>query len=187
MIEVKGFEGLYSVNRLGFVFSHYSDKYLKGTPDKDGYMKVCLHKDRKQYIRIVHRLVLCAFTANPLNKPQVNHIDGIKSNNSLSNLEWCTASENTIHAHKTGLRPLTENQSLARRRNIIKVCDNYTNKQRAYNKIMVIKANSKEVVNTKTKEIYSSAVELSRHLNLNYSTLKWRMKHGKCDYVYVIR
>ena len=50
-----------------------------------------------------HRIVANTFIPNPLNKPCINHIDGNKNNNNISNLEWCTHSENTIHAYKTGL------------------------------------------------------------------------------------
>lgn len=66
----------------------------------EGYMLVKF--GRKQFK--VHRLVAQAFIPNPHNKPQVNHINGIPSDNRVVNLEWATASENLIHAIRTGLR-----------------------------------------------------------------------------------
>lgn len=72
--------------------------------DSNGYCRIELvddnNKPKKAY---VHRLVALNFIPNPLNKPQVNHIDGNKHNNCADNLEWCTAKENVLHAHRTGL------------------------------------------------------------------------------------
>lgn len=66
---------------------------------KNGYHLVCING---KYVP-VHRLVATAFIPNPENKPYVNHIDGVKSNNRVSNLEWCTHRENVRHAVETGL------------------------------------------------------------------------------------
>ena len=72
---------------------------LKGGLDKKGYTR---HKlNGKTYKE--HRLIAEEFIPNPLNKPQVNHIDGIKSNNHVLNLEWVTSSENQLHSYKIGL------------------------------------------------------------------------------------
>jgi len=77
---------------------------LKKLPDKDGYLKVNLKVNKKTNTRTVHRLVASAFIPNPKNKPQVNHIDGVKNNNIVENLEWNTLSENRTHAYNTGLQ-----------------------------------------------------------------------------------
>ena len=72
----------------------------------DGYCRVDLYDGfGNQSIKRVHRLVAEAFIPNPENKPQVNHIDGNKRNNDVTNLEWVTGSENMIHAYRTGLVP----------------------------------------------------------------------------------
>ena len=72
------------------------------TMDK-GYQSLKLIKDGARRGFLVHRLVASIFCPNPLNKPDVNHIDGNKANNLASNLEWCTKSENMVHAVALGL------------------------------------------------------------------------------------
>lgn len=67
------------------------------------YERVTLSSNGKTKVHYVHKLVGIAFIPNPLNKPQLNHIDGDTDNNKVSNLEWCTASENIQHAHDIGL------------------------------------------------------------------------------------
>lgn len=73
-------------------------KQIKTHQDKDGYEIASLYFNGKQRHLRVHRLVAQAFIPNPEGKPHVNHIDGNKSNNAVSNLEWATQSENELHA-----------------------------------------------------------------------------------------
>ena len=82
----------------------YKEIELKPCYNKQGYNMVNLFKDGKQKTKLVHRLVAEAFIPNPDNLPQVNHIDGNKDNNNVSNLEWCSALQNNTHAIKNGLR-----------------------------------------------------------------------------------
>ena len=102
-----GFEGKYSVDEKGDVYSHIKCKVLKPALNSGGYPTVVLCRHTKS----VHRLVAEAFLPNYIEKPQVNHIDGDKTNNHASNLEMVTASENQIHAITTGLRPVGEQRS----------------------------------------------------------------------------
>lgn len=103
---ISNFEGLYSITQDGKVYSHIRKKYLKGWIMPKGYRSVRLYKNEKPHSLMVHRLVATAWIDNPHKKQQVNHIDGDKTNNVVSNLEWCTASENIRHADKTGLRKM---------------------------------------------------------------------------------
>ena len=103
--DVKGYEGRYKVNALGEVFSVKRNIKLSETIDCNGYVKFCLYKDGKTHQVKLHRIVAEAFIPNPLNKREVNHIDGDKKNNAVWNLEWVTSSENSRHATITGLTP----------------------------------------------------------------------------------
>lgn len=114
--DIKDYEGLYQVSNLGRIKSLSTkvfngkgyrikpERLLKLTCDKDGYLIVFISKGKIRKSKKVHRLVAQAFIANPEGKPQVNHIDGNKRNNRITNLEWVTNLENSIHAWQTGLQ-----------------------------------------------------------------------------------
>lgn len=70
---------------------------------KRGYMTIAPIIDKKHVTCGIHRLVATKYIPNPENKPEVNHIDGDKTNNCVTNLEWVTRSENRLHALNTGL------------------------------------------------------------------------------------
>ena len=93
---VKDYEGLYEVSSLGRVKSLWlgKERILKLVANTNGYLRVQLYKDGKQQMKKVHRLVAEAFLENPLGLPQVNHLDEVKTNNAVSNLEWCDCKYN---------------------------------------------------------------------------------------------
>ena len=106
--DVKGYEGLYQVSSDGRVKSlertyidkigrerYVKERILKPVIDRYGYLLVSLYAGGKQKNHTVHRLVCEAFHENPDYKPQVNHINEIKTDNRASNLEWATARENS--------------------------------------------------------------------------------------------
>ena len=116
--EIQGYEGLYSITSDGRVWSH-----PKNTNNKNGkwlsldtsgrYPMIGLIKDGERKRYLVHRLVSEAYIPNPDDLPQVNHINGVRDDNRVENLEWVTASDNRIHAWETGLQEATESHRLS--------------------------------------------------------------------------
>lgn len=109
--DVIEFEGYYQVSNLGNVRSLdriiidgrlKKGKEIKQSFDQKGYKIVGLSKFPIRKNLKVHRLVCLSFLENPMNKPEVNHINGIKHDNFVENLEWCTRKENVIHSWASG-------------------------------------------------------------------------------------
>ena len=138
----------YSITKDGKVYSFKTNKELKPMLGTNGYYSVCLSNKGKVKRASIHRIVANVFLDNFDNKPQVNHINGIKTDNRLENLEWSTRSENMKHAYIHSLKKVS-------RENI--------------KELTLI--NSKIVLDTQTGIFYQSANEASRLLNLNRRTL----------------
>lgn len=112
-VDVPGLQGYYQASSFGRVKTLERtnkdgrlrrEKLLKYIMHETGYFRVQLYyPDGKKPIMLVHRIICTSFHNNSFNKPQVNHINGIKTDNSSTNLEWVTLSENSQHAINTGL------------------------------------------------------------------------------------
>jgi len=112
-LPVVGYEDFYMVSSLGRVrllersgfrkngrFFYVHSKIKKPYLTKAGYYRLHMEKNKQSKHILVHRLVAEAFIPNPENKPHINHINGITTDNRVSNLEWCTPRENLIHSYK---------------------------------------------------------------------------------------
>ena len=99
--NVIGYEGLYEVSNIGNVKNVRRNTLLKLSKTNDGYIQVSLYKNGIRTGLRVHRLVAEAFLPNPDGLPLVNHKNEDKSDNSVENLEWCTAKYNTNYGHRT--------------------------------------------------------------------------------------
>ena len=175
--DIQGYEGLYQVSNYGRIRSfkrmknNKEARQFKLTPNSTGYISVGLRKNGKKILYQVHRLVAESFIPNPENKPQVNHIDGNKTNNHISNLEWVTASENTQHAYKMGLAKITDKTKE-------KMSKSHKGKKRKpftdeHRKNMSIARKNQKPINPKkvicitTGRIFESMVEGAKFYNMN--------------------
>lgn len=110
IIFINNLETHYIITKDGRVFNTNSERELKPFITnlcKYKSVRIPLGKIGKKRLYktlLIHRLIALAYIQNPDKKPIINHLDGNKHNNSLNNLEWCTYSENNIHAIETGLR-----------------------------------------------------------------------------------
>lgn len=96
--------GLVIVDEDGTIYKKYSNGKFKKAPQhksENGYKTISLRVNGKQWNLYSHRIIAKYFIPNPENKPIVNHKDGNRANNNISNLEWCTPKENSQHARKT--------------------------------------------------------------------------------------
>ena len=150
--DVVGYEGFYQVSNFGNVKSlgnkfSRKERLLKLSFQSKGYLTVVLQKDAKRKMVLVHRLVAEHFIFNIYNKPQVNHINGIKTNNRVENLEWVSHRENLDHAIHNDLTLKGEK-----------------NKKSKLKDVDVIEIHSLLQKGTTTKE-------LSETYNVSYSTI----------------
>lgn len=124
----------YFVTEDGHVWSSISNKFIRELPDKDGYLKVRLSSTDlpkgKQHAYSVHRLVLENFCpVEGMENLQVNHKDGDKSNNALSNLEWTTCQENIAHAVKNNLRADVNGSAKLTKQQVLEIIELLLSKQ----------------------------------------------------------
>ena len=97
MKDIVGYEGKYAITRDGRIWSYKRKKYLKPFNNGRGYYMINLYKNGKKKNFQVHRLVAQAFIPNHDNLPVVNHKDECKTNNCVSNLEWCSIEYNNTY------------------------------------------------------------------------------------------
>lgn len=166
--DIKDFEEIYQVSSAGRIKSlerivkdymhkngmHRKERILAQGTNKFGYKKVCLSKDNKKYHKQVHRLVAEAFIPNPNNFPIINHKDENKTNNNVSNLEWCTYQYN--HAY-----------------------NNLHLRIAAKTKKTNTELYGKKVVIAETGEVFESIRELCRTKNINRKNVSKKIKRVK--------
>lgn len=159
--DIIGYENHYQVNELGQIRTLKNSSMRKaGTilksqiNNKNGYVYQMLYDNGKKKLLKVHRIVAMAFLSNPNNLQQVNHKDGNKQNNCVSNLEWCEQSYNMKHAYKYGLQKPSEKQ----RKTIIRL--NKSKQKKVY-----------QLKNGKIINIFSGISEASRQTNIPISCI----------------
>lgn len=157
--NINGFKENYQVSSFGRIrnikkINSKNKGVLKLSTVKHGYNTVVIPMICGKYNMVnVHRIVALTFIPNPENKKTVNHINGIKTDNMVENLEWATYSENNKAAYKTGL-------------NVVKIGQNH---QKAI-------LTNKEVLEIREKRKYKTLKELGVEYNIHFTSIHYIVK-----------
>lgn len=183
--DINNYENLYKVSNLGNIFSIKNNKLLSLWKDKDGYLRCNLKHNKKIKQATVHRLVAETFISNPENKLQINHKNGIRNDNRVENLEWCTCLENQQHKYNVlGYKPSKEN--------INKMIDG----QKRYNQRPEIKEKkskeakekfSKKIIDITSGIIYDSQRDAAKKIGIsqgNISMVCNGIKNNICGHIF---
>lgn len=160
-VDIKELDNKYQVSNLGRIRNKTTGVIRKAFDDGNGYLKIMIKLTHKSYR--IHRLVANAFIPNPNNLPCVNHKDGNKRNNCVSNLEWCTHSQNTKHAYDNKLIKIAGGKYNTKK---LKCVDIYTGEEKEYSSLT-------EACN-KEKLSMSKISECCHNKRESYKNKKWQ-------------
>lgn len=185
-VDIVGFEGIYQVSNIGNVkkiCGYNNGQILKQGKTKDGYKCVNLSKKGKTKGCFVHRLVAMHFVPNPLNKPCVNHLNRIRDDNRVENLEWVTQSENVLYSIKCGYRI-----SDVTRKRMSDAHKGYVFSESHRMNLSLGQQGEKShrsipIVDTITGSKYVSIKDYARKNGLNYHTTKGRWRQNKLSHL----
>lgn len=150
----------YFATKNGLIFSSKTNKFLKFSYDKQGYARVGIYIGNYKNKTIkVHRLIAETFINNTENKGDVNHIDGNKSNNNVSNLEWCTRSENIKHAFSIGLSVISEGQK--KRFSLM-----------SKSQVGIKNPSARKIINIETGEVFDTIKEVVEKIGIKRTTFQ---------------
>ncbi len=160
--DIEGFENSYEVSCRGNIRNKRTGKILSN--NCKGYVVVSFWVNNKSKNFLAHRIVAKAFIPNPLNKKEVNHINGIKNDNRIENLEWCTPSENINHSWRIGTSKTTDGMRKAGKALWASGTQG-----------MFVK---KPVKDKSTGIVYSSRRELAKAANISEAMVRYKIRKG---------